>query len=94
MHSGRNTTSVVLHPDRIAFKDTYVNCIAEASHGLVDTVVHDFVDKMMETAFGYVAYIHGRALAHRLKAFKDLDTICGILFFRLLHLFLINHNLL
>ena len=46
---------------------------------------------MMKSPFGNVAYIHGRALAHRLQTFKYLYTIRGILLFRLFHLFFLNH---
>jgi hypothetical protein len=35
----------------------------------------DFIDQMVETSLTDVSDIHGGALAHRLKAFQNLDTI-------------------
>ena len=75
VHAGRDAAAVVLHPDGIVLEDGDLDVRAEAGHGLVDTVVDDFVDKMVETSFTDVSDIHGGALADRLETFQDLDTV-------------------
>ena len=75
VHAGRDAAAVVLHPDGIVLEDGDLDVRAEAGHGLVDTVVDDFIDKMVETSFTDVSDIHGGALADRLETFQDLDTV-------------------
>ena len=75
VHAGRDAAAVVLHPHGIVLEDGHLDVRAEAGHRLVDTVVDDFVDKMVETSFTDVSDIHGGALADRLETFQDLDTV-------------------
>jgi hypothetical protein len=91
VHAGRDTAAVVAYADGVALQHADVDGVAVACHGFIYTVVDDFVYEVMEAALRNVAYIHRRALADRFESFKYLDTVRGILFFRLLHLFLINH---
>ena len=79
VHVHRNAAAVVDDGYRVIFvdSDTYILCIT--CKGLVDRVVHDFVDKVMK-AFGRdVANIHGRAFAHGLQTFEDLDFISVVI---------------
>ena len=75
VHARGDTAAVVLHPDGIVFQDFNIYVCAEAGHSLVDTVIHHLIYQMVQTPFADVADIHGGALAHRLKAFQNLDTI-------------------
>ena len=76
VHAGRDTAAVVLHPDGIVLQDGDFHVRAEAGHGFVDTVVHDLIHQMVETALTDVTDIHGGALAHRLETFQNLDAVC------------------
>ncbi len=49
------------------------------SHGLVDAVVHNLIDKMVQTLYRSVADVHGRSLAARAEPLHDLDLLCCIL---------------
>lgn len=48
---------------------------------------------MVESPLGDITDIHRRSLTHSLKTLKDLDTVGGILLFRLFHFLIINHLL-
>ena len=50
-----------------------------SGEGLVDTVVHYLVHKMVKSPLPDIAYIHGRPFPHGFKPFQDLYTIGGIL---------------
>ena len=91
VHSGRNTTAIVLDSYGIAFKNLHIDGIAESCHGLIDTVIHHLIYEVMKSPFRDISNIHGRTLAHRLKTFEDLYTIGGILLLRQLHIFFFNH---
>ena len=91
MHARRNAAAVVLHADGVSFEDAHVDGIAETGHGLVDTVVHHFINEVVQAPFGDVADIHRRALADCFESFQHLDTVGGILLFRKLHIFFLDH---
>ena len=91
VHAGRDTAAVVPDADGIVFQDRHLDIGAVAGHRFVDTVVDDLIDQMVQTALTDVADIHRRTLADGLKAFQNLDTVGGILFFRFFHLFVFNH---
>src|SRR5574344_465462 len=93
MHSGRDSTSVIRHPYRVVRNDGDTDFGAVTGRRLVNTVVNHLIDKMMESPLPDVADVHRRSFPHRLKSFQHLDTTCGILLFRFLHLFVLNHIL-
>ncbi len=57
--------------DILFFQDNFY-LVATAGHDLVYTVVHDFVDQVVEALQAGGTDIHSRALAHGLEAFHDL----------------------
>ena len=94
MHSGRDASSVVGDLDGIVGEDGHTDLGAIAGHRLIDTIVNNLINKMMESPLADVTDVHRRSFPHRLKPFQHLDATCGILFFRLLHLFVLNHILI
>ena len=80
VHARGDTTTIVEHADGVTFQNIYCNPIAIASHGLVDRVVNYFVNQVMQAPEMNVADVHGRAFAHCLKAFQNLNLI-GTVFF-------------
>ena len=90
MHAGGDASAIVLHTHRVVLEDLYVDGVAEAGHGLVDTVVDHLIDQVMESAFRDVAYVHRRSLADRFESFEHLYAVCGILLFRLCYLLFVN----
>ena len=67
--------SMLAEGNTVPFIDNHLNLTAESGQSLVDRVVDYLIDKMMETFFADVADVHGRALAHSLKAFEHLYGI-------------------
>ena len=51
-----------------------MNVLADSCHGLVHTVVYDFVDEVVQSLHTSAANIHGGAFAHGFEAFKHADT--------------------
>ncbi len=91
MHSSRDSTTIVGNSYRIVRENCHTDFCTETSHRLIYTIVNNLIDKMMESPLTDVTDVHGRPLSHSLKSFKYLNTACGILFFRFLHLFVLNH---
>ena len=91
VHARRDTAAVILYRDGVVLVDADFDFVAEAGHRFVDTVIHDLVHQVVKTPFTDVADIHGRAFAHGLQAFENLDTTGRILLFRLLHFLIFNH---
>jgi hypothetical protein len=56
--------------------DDYI--LAESGHGLVDSVVDDFLDEMVETSKASRTDVHARPLAYRGKAFHYLNFLGGV----------------
>ncbi len=75
-----NTATIVAHLDGIALADGDMDVIAVAGHGLIDGVVHHFVDQVVQTPDRGVANVHRRAQAHCFETLEDLDTFGGVLF--------------
>ena len=69
----RDTTALVLHGDTAVVMDDDLDFLSETDRGLVDRVVHHFVDKMMQTFRSRGPDIHGRPFLDSLKAFEDHD---------------------
>ena len=91
VHTRRDTTSVIFHPDGIPWKNAYIDIRTEASHSLIYTVIHHLIDQVMQTSLGDVTYIHRRSLSNGLQAFEDLNTVRTVLFFSLFDFFCLYH---
>ena len=71
----RNATAVIDNAYGVVHVDCDVNLGGVARHGLVNGVVHHFVNEMMQTgAVGDVADVHARTLTNSLKTFQNLDV--------------------
>src|SRR3546814_20728371 len=68
----RDAPAIVPYGNGIVFMDRYENLVTMTCHGLVDGVIHHFIDQMMQPFGAYITDIHSRAFAHRLQAFKTL----------------------
>ena len=79
VHTCRDASSVILYSDGIIFIYAYFDSVAVAGERLVDTVVDHLIYEMMETSFSNVSNIHRRSFSYRLKSFKYLNTIGGVL---------------
>ena len=58
VHSGRNSSSVVLDSDGVILIDGNFDMITVSGHSLVDTVVNYLIYKMMKTSDPDVSDIH------------------------------------
>ena len=77
----RDTTSVILHGDRVVFVDSYFDMRTKASHRLVARVVDGLVDQMVKTLLADVANIHGGALTYGFQTLEYLNVARGIILF-------------
>ena len=66
MHIHRDTTTVILHRDRIVLIDVNSYLRAETCQGLVDRVVHHLINQVVQALLRDVADVHRRTLTHRL----------------------------
>ncbi len=69
----RDAAAVVGDGDRVAGIDCDRDVRAEAGQRLVDGVVHDLIDKVVETRGRGRADVHAGALAHGLETLEHLD---------------------
>ena len=58
--------------------DDDVDFLCVAGEGLVDGVVHHFVDQVVQSHLAGGADVHGGTEADGFKAFQDLDVFAGI----------------
>ena len=71
----RNATAVIDNAYGVVHVDRDVDFGGVARHGLVDGIVHHFVNEMMQTgAVGDVADVHARTLTNGFKTFQNLDV--------------------
>ena len=91
VHTRRDTTAVILDTDGVVFQNFHIHVRAIAGHGLVDTVIDNLIHQVVQAAFADIADIHGRALAHSLKAFQNLNTTGRILLLGRFHLLVFYH---
>ena len=59
--------------------------IAEASHGLIDRVIKNFVNQVMQTALVGAADVHPGADSDRFQSLKNLDIFRSVVGIGLLH---------
>ena len=74
----RDAAAPVLHGDAAVLADGDSDPVAVAGHGLVDGVVHHFVDHVVQRLDVGAADVHTGAAAHGLQPFEHLDIVCGI----------------
>ena len=79
VNTNRYSPAVVEHADTIVIVNGDVDLVAIAGHGLVNTVVHDFVNQVMQTGDIHVSNIHCRPFADRFQAFQYFNIIFGII---------------
>ena len=75
MHTCGDSTSVILNGARAVLIDVDVDLIRKSCHGLIDTVVHDLVHKVVETSGIGTADIHTGSLPYGLKTFQNDDAV-------------------
>ena len=75
----RDTTAVILYRDRIILKDRNLDIRTIPCESFVNGVVYHLINKVMHPFLTDVANVHGRAFAHSLQPFKDLNTTGRIL---------------
>ena len=78
MHSNWNTTSIICNCDRIILVDIHNNLIAISCQSLIHRIVHDLIDKMMESSDRGAAYIHSGSFPYGFQAFQYLNLIRSI----------------
>jgi len=76
----RDAATIVVNSDRTVTVDGHQDEVAETGESFVYGVVHDLVDKMVQSTAIRAADIHGRALAYRSQAFqyRDVGGIVGL----------------
>ena len=87
VHVDGDAAAVVGDGYRVVFVDCHLDVRGVAGEGFVDGVVDDFVNEVVQAAFGDVADVHCGALAHCLEAFEDGDVTGAVSLFGLLHIF-------
>ena len=82
---GRNAAAVVVDADDVAGLDRDKDSCAVSCQRLVDRVVHDLINKVMQTRNRGGADVHAGALAHGFQSLEDLDLrfVVGIRYFQI-----------
>jgi hypothetical protein len=75
----RDPAAVVDHRDGVVDVDGDADRVAEPGQGLVDGVVHHFIDEVVESRRAGRADVHGRALPHGLEPLEDLDLVGAVI---------------
>jgi len=68
-----DATTVVDHGDGVVNVDDDFNFLGVAGQCLVNRVVYHLIDQVMQAQFAGRSDVHGRAEAHSLEPFQDLD---------------------
>ena len=82
---GGDTPSVVCDGDGSVLVDCDVHLCGEAGHDLVNTVVHNLVYHMMESAGIRRSDVHTGSFPDGFEALQRDDAVCVVLLFGLLH---------
>ena len=69
----RDAAAVIGDGNHVPFFDADLNVGAEASQGLVDGVIHNFINQVVQAGGRGGADIHARPLAHRFQTFQNLN---------------------
>ena len=67
-HIHGDTTAVIDNRNAVILMDNYLDITAVAGQSLVNTVVHNLIHQMVQTAGGRTADIHSRSFAYSLQA--------------------------
>ena len=78
VHIHRDAAPVVGDGDRRIGVDDDFDAVAHAGQGLVDRVVHHFIDEVVQSLDVGAAHVHARAAPDGLQSFQDLDIFCVI----------------
>ena len=76
---GGDPPAVVLDRNAFIRVDRYVNSRAIPADGLVNRVVHHFVDQVVKPPGSRIADVHSRTFADGLQPLQDLDAACRVL---------------
>ena len=68
----RHTSAVILYHDGVVLLNRDMDRFAISGERFVDTVVHDFIDQMMQTLGTCTADVHAGSFANRFESLKDL----------------------
>ena len=68
-----DAAAVIGDGDDIPLLNANLNVVTEPGQGLIDGVIHNFINQVVQTRGGGGADVHARPLAHRLQALQDLD---------------------
>ena len=79
MHSDRNAAPVILHCAGAVRLEYHLDLAAKACQMLVDGVVHDLIDKMVETSCGNTADIHSGSHPDSFKTLEYFYAGCVII---------------
>ena len=77
----RDTTSVILHGDRVVFVDSYFDMRTITGHRLIDRVIDSLVDQVMKTLLADVTNVHCRAFTYGFQSLEHLNIARGIVLF-------------
>ena len=86
----RHSSPVILHHDWIILLNCNIYSFTVSCQSFVNTVIHDFVNKMMKSLRTGASYIHTRSFSHSFKSFKYLNlrrVILSVCFFFQTHFF-------
>jgi len=64
VYSDRNTPAVIDDCDSVIHMDRDIDLLTKSSESFVNTVVHNFVNQMMQSLRSSASNIHGRSLAN------------------------------
>ena len=73
--SNRNSAPVVHNGDGIVRINGNFDMFTESSQSLIHRIIHDFIDKMMQTSGRGAADIHARPLSDRFQTFQNLNLV-------------------
>ena len=90
----RDTSAVINDCDGIIFVDCYFDSITKACQCFIYRIIHNFIDKMMQSSAGCGADVHTGTLSDSLKSFENLYLIRAILVIHccIVHCFFAHSN--
>ena len=75
MRIDRDAAAIVVHSDIAIGIEFNLDPAGMTGHSLIHRIVEDLGKQMMISALIGATDIHARALAHRLKTFKDFNVL-------------------
>ncbi len=74
----RDAAAIVVDHDRIIEADGYVDVIAKTAHGLIDRIIHDFINQVMQSGGAGAADVHGWTDPDRLQPLQYFYVFCRV----------------